>query len=92
MDNIIDRLAGTELDGCVTKDSEGFYFRYDFPESDPDESWEEYIFISSILDAHGLYLCDSCTEHDCISGEVRDVTRDLLKEEVGKIEAERKSN
>lgn len=68
--NVLDRIKGTPYEGCVTRDSDGFYFRDDIGDQDPKEASEIFYIVVQDLADLGLELIDPMVEHDCISGGI----------------------
>ena len=66
-----------------------FYFRYDFPDSNPDDAWDTCVDVMDSLHEVGLELNDYLLEHDCISGDLVDLEREQLQECIARIEEEK---
>mgnify|MGYP005854965209 CR=1 FL=1 len=63
-------VEDSAFDGCVNKDNEAVWLRYDTDDCDPKEQWSEYCDVQERLQVLGLKLIDPQLEHDCISGDL----------------------
>jgi hypothetical protein len=69
---IVEDFVGTEFEDCCIYDSEEkeSWLRFDIPDSDPKEQWDEYICVLEGLRKIGYDLHEPLVEHDCISGTI----------------------
>lgn len=90
--DIIERLIGTEFEGCVRYLPDGrYYFRWDIPyHATSRDTFEEFCEVNTLLAENGLILQNTLTEHDCITGDVFDAKWLSLRRTVAEIETERK--
>lgn len=68
--DIISRIAGTYLEGHISKLEGTIYLRYDTDDNTAQENESTYYDIQELLQRHGYTMTNTCIEHDCISGDV----------------------
>jgi hypothetical protein len=61
-------------------DDGSIFLRYDTDDSDPDQQWDNYIDVVEELKKCGWKFIDACTEHDCISGAIEQISIHESKE------------
>jgi len=70
LESSLKHLLGTSI--SIENTEQGLWLRYDTDDSDPKEQWDNYIEVVEALKEVGFEFIDPLTEHDCISGDIKE--------------------